>query len=83
LPFSKEKMSGLEESQKPRAVANTACTGNLGKTIPGMTIPLSTVTKSGKDEKKEEDLVDPKSVVAKMAGKQDGADCRTSVIMTL
>jgi hypothetical protein len=48
-----------------------------------MTIPLSTVSKSGKDEKKEEDLVDPKSVVAKMAGKQEGADCCTSVIMTL
>jgi hypothetical protein len=40
--FSEENPSGLEESQKPGAVANMALTGNSGKTLPGITNHLST-----------------------------------------
>jgi hypothetical protein len=53
LEFFEENPSGLEESQKPGAVANTARTGKLGKTLPGTTNPLSTVPEGGEDEKKE------------------------------
>jgi hypothetical protein len=71
--FSKKNWSGLEESSPSGATANVAWARNLEQTIPGSKYTLSTVPKGAEEEKKEEDLVDTESVVAKMAKKQDGA----------
>jgi hypothetical protein len=72
--FSKKNPSGLEDSQKPGAAANTAChTQNPENTSQGSINKLSLVPE-GMEDDEEEDLEMTKVEMAKMAEKQDGAD---------